>query len=76
MALHLHLKWAGWVASHYHCCVLAADILKDNWNALECDISATLLFRTVMPIVDYGIKDLGYHCVIIDDCWSVGRTAV
>jgi alpha-galactosidase len=26
-------------------------------------------------IVDYGLKDLGYHYVILDDCWSVGRNA-
>jgi alpha-galactosidase len=26
-------------------------------------------------MVDYGLKDLGYHYVILDDCWSVGRDA-
>lgn len=26
-------------------------------------------------IVDYGLKDLGYHYVILDDCWSDGRNA-
>jgi len=26
-------------------------------------------------IVDYGLKDLGYHYVILDDCWSFGRNA-
>ena len=26
-------------------------------------------------IVDYGLKDLGYHYVILDDCWSAGRDA-
>lgn len=26
-------------------------------------------------IVDYGLKDLGYHYVILDDCWSAGRNA-
>lgn len=25
--------------------------------------------------MDYGLKDLGYHYVILDDCWSVGRNA-
>lgn len=23
--------------------------------------------------MDYGLKDLGYHYVILDDCWSAGR---
>lgn len=26
-------------------------------------------------IVDYGLKDLGYQYVILDDCWSNGRNA-
>ena len=25
--------------------------------------------------MDYGLKDLGYHYVILDDCWSIGRNA-
>ncbi|KAI4130612.1 MAG: hypothetical protein LQ347_003309 [Umbilicaria vellea] len=25
-------------------------------------------------MVDYGLRDLGYHYVILDDCWSSGRT--
>lgn len=24
-------------------------------------------------MVDYGLRDLGYDHVILDDCWSVGR---
>ena len=26
-------------------------------------------------MVDYGLRDLGYNYVILDDCWSAGRTA-
>jgi alpha-galactosidase len=47
----------------------------DNWNAFGCDVSETLLLQTAELIVDYGLKDLGYHYVILDDCWSVGRNA-
>jgi len=47
----------------------------DNWNALGCDVSEDLLTQTAQLIVDYGLKDLGYHYVILDDCWSVGRNA-
>ncbi|PQE22311.1 Alpha-galactosidase protein [Rutstroemia sp. NJR-2017a WRK4] len=47
----------------------------DNWNALGCDVSQELLLQTADLIVDYGLKDLGYHYVILDDCWSAGRNA-
>lgn len=26
-------------------------------------------------MVDYGLRDLGYYYVILDDCWSSGRTS-
>ncbi|PMD64842.1 glycoside hydrolase family 27 protein [Hyaloscypha bicolor E] len=47
----------------------------DNWNSFGCDVSETLLLQTAQLIVDYGLKDLGYHYVILDDCWSIGRNA-
>ncbi|PBP16961.1 alpha-galactosidase/alpha-n-acetylgalactosaminidase [Diplocarpon rosae] len=47
----------------------------DNWNALGCDVSEDLLVETANLIVDYGLKDLGYHYVVLDDCWSTGRNA-
>ncbi|KAH8683139.1 glycoside hydrolase family 27 protein [Tricladium varicosporioides] len=47
----------------------------DNWNALGCDVSEELLVQTANLIVDYGLKDLGYQYVILDDCWSIGRNA-
>lgn len=31
--------------------------------------------QTANLIVNYGLKDLGYHYVILDDCWSAGRNA-
>ncbi|KAI9754610.1 MAG: GTP cyclohydrolase II [Chaenotheca gracillima] len=46
----------------------------DNWNAFGCDVSEDLLLGTAQKIVDYGLRDLGYHYVILDDCWSVGRS--
>jgi alpha-galactosidase len=51
------------------------DNTGDNWNAFGCDVSEALLTQTAELIVDYGLKDLGYHYVILDDCWSAGRNA-
>jgi alpha-galactosidase len=50
-------------------------LIGDNWNAFGCDVSEELLLQTAQLIVDYGLKDLGYHYVILDDCWSAGRNA-
>lgn len=47
----------------------------DNWNAFACEVSETLLLQTADLIVNYGLRDLGYYYVILDDCWSVGRNA-
>jgi alpha-galactosidase len=38
-------------------------------------VSEDLLQGTSRLIVDYGLKDLGYEYVILDDCWSKGRNA-
>ena len=48
---------------------------QDNWNAFGCDVSEQLLLGTAQKIVDYGLRDLGYHYIILDDCWSAGRSA-
>ena len=45
----------------------------DNWNSFGCAVSGTLLTQTAELIVEYGLKDLGYYYVILDDCWSSGR---
>ena len=26
-------------------------------------------------MVNYGLKDLGYDYVVLDDCWSIGRNS-
>ena len=45
----------------------------DNWNAYACDVSEELIMTTAERMVDIGLRDLGYHYVILDDCWSDGR---
>ncbi|KAH7912903.1 glycoside hydrolase family 27 protein [Hygrophoropsis aurantiaca] len=47
----------------------------DNWNALGCSVSQDLLTQTAQLIVNYGLRDVGYEYVILDDCWSNGRSA-
>lgn len=45
----------------------------NNWNAFHCDVSEELLLDTAQAMVDYGLRDLGYNYVVLDDCWSAGR---
>ncbi|UNI22448.1 Alpha-galactosidase [Purpureocillium takamizusanense] len=45
----------------------------NNWNTFACDVSEKLLLETSKLLGDYGLKDLGYQYVVLDDCWSVGR---
>lgn len=46
----------------------------DNWNSLGCDVSEQLLLSTAEKIVSYGLRDVGYEYVVLDDCWSAGRS--
>lgn len=45
----------------------------NNWNSLGCDVSEDLLLKTSKILVASGLRDVGYHYVVLDDCWSNGR---
>lgn len=44
--------------------------IVDPSTAYGCDIDAETLLDTAEKIVDFGLRDLGYKYVILDDCWS------
>lgn len=48
---------------------------QDNWNAFACNVNESLLLNTASAMVKYGLKDLGYDHVVLDDCWSIGRNS-
>ncbi|KAF2762431.1 alpha-galactosidase [Pseudovirgaria hyperparasitica] len=60
-------------ASSYNGLSLTPRMGFNNWNAFHCDVNETLLLSTAKAMVDYGLRDLGYDHIILDDCWSVGR---
>jgi alpha-galactosidase len=37
-------------------------------------VSEQLLLETSQLLVDHGLRDLGYNYVVLDDCWSAGRS--
>lgn len=62
-------------ATSYNGLNLVPQMGWDNWNAFACDVSEKLLLETAQKFVDYGLRDLGYNYIVLDDCWSIGRNA-
>lgn len=60
-------------ASSYNGLNLVPQMGWDNWNAFHCDVNESLLLTTAQQMVDYGLRDMGYNYIILDDCWSIGR---
>lgn len=47
----------------------------NSWNKFGCNVSETLIREMADAMVASGMKDAGYRCVVIDDCWQVSRDA-
>lgn len=60
-------------ASSYNGLNLVPQMGWNNWNAFHCDVNESLLLTTAQDMVDFGLRDLGYNYIVLDDCWSVGR---
>lgn len=60
-------------ASSYNGLNLVPQMGWNNWNAFHCDVNESLLLTTAQDMVDYGLRDLGYDHIVLDDCWAVGR---
>jgi alpha-galactosidase len=46
----------------------------NNWNSFGCDVSEELLLSATEKLVQFGLRDTGYEYVVLDDCWSAGRS--
>lgn len=44
-------------------------------NAFGCNINESVLLDTAHAMANYGLRDLGYNYVVLDDCWSSGRNS-
>ena len=62
-------------ASSYNGLNLSPQMGWDNWNAFQCNVNESLLLNTARAMVDYGLRDLGYNYIVLDDCWSIGRNS-
>ena len=62
-------------ASSYNGLALTPQMGWNDWNAFGCNINETILLDNARAMVNYGLRDLGYNYVILDDCWSSGRNS-
>lgn len=88
MALRSLLRWDGvgnpdFNSPYVHHHIVISSIFRstansgyaDNWNAFGCGLSQSLILGTANFVLSTGLRDLGYHYIILDDCWSSGRTS-
>lgn len=47
----------------------------NSWNKFGCNVSEKLIREVADALVSSGMRDAGYHYVVIDDCWQVARNA-
>lgn len=41
------------------------------WNAFACNVDETLIIQTAQYMKEYGLLDVGYNHVNLDDCWAM-----
>ncbi|WP_041855556.1 glycoside hydrolase family 27 protein [Candidatus Korobacter versatilis] len=45
----------------------------NTWNKFACNVDEKLIRGAADALVSSGMKDAGYHYLVIDDCWQVSR---
>ncbi len=45
----------------------------NSWNTFGPDINAGVVRQVADQMVDFGLKDLGYEYIVLDDHWEGGR---
>ncbi|QLG70950.1 hypothetical protein HG535_0A08970 [Zygotorulaspora mrakii] len=63
------------VSPSYNGLGLTPQMGWNNWNTFACNVTEQLLLGTADRISELGLKDVGYNYVILDDCWSGGRSS-
>lgn len=62
-------------ASSYNGLNLVPQMGWNTWNAFGCDADEELLLNSAQNLIDFGLRDLGYNIISLDDCWSIGRNS-
>src|SRR3954453_9844215 len=45
----------------------------NSWNKFACNVNEQIVRDTTDAMVSSGMRDAGYHYVVIDDCWQGPR---
>lgn len=48
----------------------------NSWNKFACEINETKIRDVADAMVSSGMKDAGYHYIVIDDCWHGQRDSL
>ncbi|MBN2279577.1 MAG: glycoside hydrolase family 27 protein [Candidatus Marinimicrobia bacterium] len=48
----------------------------NSWNKFACDVDEKLIMETADAMVSNGMKQAGYHYIVIDDCWQGERDSL
>ncbi|KIJ12200.1 alpha-galactosidase [Paxillus involutus ATCC 200175] len=41
------------------------------WNVFQCNVNESLIIQTAQYMKEYGLLDVGYKYVNLDDCWAM-----
>jgi alpha-galactosidase len=47
----------------------------NSWNKFACNVTEGAVRSVADAMVKSGMKDAGYHYIVIDDCWQIARDA-
>jgi alpha-galactosidase len=47
----------------------------NSWNKFGCNVDEKLIKEIADALVSTGMRDAGYHYLVIDDCWQIERDA-
>ncbi|CAB9502349.1 Probable alpha-galactosidase B [Seminavis robusta] len=45
----------------------------NTWYNFRCDLNETVIHEAVEAFLDYGLLDVGYEYINLDDCWQLRR---
>ncbi len=45
----------------------------NSWNAFHCEVNESVVRAAADAVVASGMRDAGYHYVVVDDCWQGER---
>jgi alpha-galactosidase len=64
------------VAQKFQGLALTPPMGWNSWNTFACNVDEVLIREAADAIVASGMKDAGYHYVVIDDCWHGKRDSL